>query len=272
MTRGRNAVWRLTWDGDDSDDDGDMNRFDAIRIRSKLTTGSSMPVVAETVGGTFVVKLLGAAQGALPLVAEIIVAVIAERIGLPVPERALVTLDASTPTDDKNDELADLLGRSHGENLGFRWLDGAVDLEARDADTIPDDFALRTLWLDALVMNVDRSTRNTNILVWRRQPWLIDHGAALPFQHAWSAVTEQSPHQAFDFGGHLFGDRVQRLPAVAADLERVTGRADLQAAADAVPEWLLEAAPFGHDPARVRAAYAAFLWKRLRWLATEMSR
>lgn len=245
-----------------------MNTFHATRILSRVTTGSSMPVVAETSGGLFVVKLRGAAQGVAPLVAEIVVAELAERIGLPVPERALITLDGATPTEDRNDELADLLARSHGDNLGLRRLDGAVDLKARDVATVHDDFAARTLWLDALVMNVDRTARNTNIMIWRRQPWLIDHGASLSFHHAWDELTEQSPLQPFDMDGHLFGARAHLLPKVSAELGVAVSRADLESAARAVPEALRQSAFIGEDPARVRAMYAAFLWKRLRWLGS----
>jgi hypothetical protein len=32
-------------------------------------------------------------------------------------------------------------------------------------------------------MNVDRTPRNPNLLVWHGQTWLIDHGAALYLQH-----------------------------------------------------------------------------------------
>ena len=43
--------------------------------------------------------------------------------------------------------------------------------------------AADVVWLDALVMNVDRSARNPNLLLWHERLWLIDHGAALYLQH-----------------------------------------------------------------------------------------
>ena len=128
-----------------------LPRYDALRIVRAVRHGSSSPVVVETAAGLFLVKLRGAAQGLPPLIAEIIVAELAGALVLPVPERALVTLDDTVPSDDKNDELADLLGRSRGTNLGFRVLDGASDLRADqlhlvDADTAMFTVILATVW------------------------------------------------------------------------------------------------------------------------------
>ena len=105
-----------------------LPRYDALRIVRAIRRGSSSPVVVVTAAGLFLVKLRGAAQGIPPLIAEIIVAELAGSLSLPVPERAIVTLDETVPSDDRNDELGDLLARSRGANLGFRFLDGAVDL------------------------------------------------------------------------------------------------------------------------------------------------
>src|SRR6185436_4392455 len=99
---------------------------------------------------------------------EIVVGEIATHLGLPVPERVLVDLDDGAPSEDRNDELLDLLGRSHGTNLGFRYLPGATDLVARDAGKVIADLAANVLWLDGLVMNPDRTPRNPNILMWHR--------------------------------------------------------------------------------------------------------
>jgi hypothetical protein len=242
-----------------------LPEYPALRVLSAIRRGSSWPVVVQTPGGTFVTKLRGAAQGVAPLVAEIIVAELATALGLPVPERALVRLDETTPTDDANDELADLLARSHGTNLGFRFLPGATDLRDDQLHLIDEELASRIVWLDALVMNPDRTARNGNILLWHRQPWLIDHGAALGFHYDFGGLTEQAPRdRTFDLDGHLLRRRATRLRDVDDGLAKALTRGVLEAAVAVVPTGFLETAFPRESPARVRAAYAAFLWKRLK--------
>ena len=46
--------------------------------------------------------------------------------------------------------------------------------------------------LDGLVGNVDRTARNSNLMVWHRKLWLIDHGAALYFHHQWDGFMARS--------------------------------------------------------------------------------
>lgn len=155
-----------------------LHTFLASRVEARIRGGSSSPIIVQTPGGRFVVKLRGAGHGTLALVAEIIVAELAERLGLAVPERVMIELPPDVPSDDRNDELADLLGASVGTNLGFRLLEGAYEPRAEALRSLDDDFKARVLWLDGLTMNPDRSASNPNILFWKQRPWLID--TALP--------------------------------------------------------------------------------------------
>lgn len=241
-----------------------MTPLVASRVVRRLTSGSSAPVVVATPGGRFVAKLRGAGHGVVALVAEIIVAELAEALGLPVPERALVSLPEGVPSDDLNDELADLLARSSGLNLGFRLLDGARPPSEEALRALDDELVGRVLFLDGLTMNLDRTDANPNVLLWKGRPWLIDHGSALPFHHDWSSVTEASPREPYDYGQHVFR---QRLSVARALDERLAARLDrhtLAAATARVPDaFLAELAP-GALPSRSRAAYEAFLWKRLK--------
>ncbi len=220
-------------------------------------------MLIETGAGRFVTKLRGAAQGPGALVAEVLVAELAEAMGLPVPERAVVELQRPIRSEDGNDELADLLERSVGANLGFRWIEGGSLLQPERAAREPDEFAVRVLWLDALVMNLDRTPSNTNILISKGQPWLIDHGAALSFQYDWAHVSEDSPRAAGQHATHLFGDRAALLERWDAELARLLTRSVLEDAAARVPEEFLSDRPSEWSPERARAAYVAFLWKRL---------
>lgn len=239
-------------------------RFVVRRVLARLRTGSSSPVVVDTAAGRFVAKLRGAAQGPLALIAEVIVAELAERLLLPVPERVCLLLPAGVESADRNDELADLLAASSGENLGFRWLPSASVIDASELPRVADDFALRVLWLDGLVMNLDRTPSNPNVLMAQGQPWLIDHGASLVFQYDWATVNEQSPRAPVDHGAHLFGARRERLAHWDAELAAALPRAALEEVLSRVPESFLASGPAEWPPERARAAYVAFLWKRLR--------
>jgi hypothetical protein len=120
------------------------------------------------------------------------------------------------------------------------------------------------LWLDGLVMNPDRTIRNANILFWRQRPWLIDHGAALTFQHHWPQVTEDSPRERTDYCAHVFGNRISLLQDYDASLARSLSRQDVEAAIEQVPDGFLTTVNPETTGCRCRAAYHAFLWKRLK--------
>lgn len=239
-----------------------LHTFTAERVLQRLRSGSSSPVVVATKGGRFVTKLRGSGQGVLSLIAEIIVAEIAEHLGLAVPERVLIELPSDVESDDENDELADLLRFSAGTNLGFRWLDDARTPRSEELRALDDEFVARVLFLDELVTNLDRSPQNPNLLFWKRQPWLIDHGAALPFHHHWDLVDHDTPGDPMDLSGHLFADRLPSLDRHRAPLAASLTRDAIEQATATVPDAFYSAV--GTDSAlRARAAYAAFLWLRL---------
>jgi hypothetical protein len=229
-----------------------------------ITGASSSPVVADTPGGHFVLKLRGAGDGVRALIAELIVAGLSERIGLPVPERTLVELSPAFTSDDRNDELADLLTRSIGLNVGFRFLERARVPSVRELAAMADDFAARVLWLDGLTLNPDRTHRNPNLLLWKGRPYVIDHGAALSFHHDFARISEDAPREPMSFRGHVFESRQRLVREIDAELAALLDRETLARVIAEVPEELLTAAAPGTAPSRERAAYAAFLWKRLK--------
>ena len=230
--------------------------------------GSSWPVVVETDAGKRFTKLRGAGQGVQPLIAEIIVASIAEAIGLRVPRRSLVTIEPELESLNKRDELRDLLDRSVGLKLGFDYLEGARLVLPTEVDRISTDDAAAIVWLDAFAFNPDRTARNTNLMFYRDQLWLIDHGAALAFQYAWSDVTESAPSRAFAPGDpHLLQSRVANIEEWDGLFASRLTRDTLIAAVADVPDDFLVAAGAANDLdslARRRAAYVAYLWKRLK--------
>lgn len=246
-----------------------MNTYRALRVVSSERRGSSRPIVVETEAGRYFTKLRGAAQSPAALVAEIIVAELAEALGLLVPDRSLIAIDDTMTCEDRDAELTDLLRASHGSSLGFRVIEGAKDLRAEHADRVSAETASKVVWLDGLVMNPDRTARNPNILLSRDEVWLIDHGATLRFQHKWSSVTEASPRRDDGPGvNHVLYSRATQVAAWDARLAASLDREVIRAAVAAVPDCFLS--PLLTPPAtpsllaRRREAYVAFLWKRLK--------
>jgi hypothetical protein len=186
-----------------------------------------------------------------------------------VPARSLVELPAEVETADWDDELADLLAASVGINLGFDLLAGARDVTAAEAARADPSWQARVMWLDRFVLNPDRTMGNPNLLAWSGRLWLIDHGAALGFHYDWRRVSEDAPRAAgLPPEAHLFESRVDADLLREADAElapRLT-RDVLHGAVAAVPDTFLQ--PLVPDAPRARerrrAAYIAFLWKRLR--------
>lgn len=240
-----------------------MQTLRAQRVLAALR-GSSWPVVALTERGKVVVKLRGTAQGVLPLVAELVVGALAEALGLPTPERFCVELGGDVTSDDPHQELGELLARSRGMNLGLTYLEGFRDVTTADAARLPRELASAIVWLDAYVQNPDRTSRNTNLMIKAGKVWLIDHGAALTFHHDWAGVSEKSPREPGDFvRDHLLQVSPAELAQADAVLAPKLDRALLERALLQVPDALL-ATRGGDEPVRQRAAYVAYLWKRLR--------
>jgi hypothetical protein len=157
----------------------------ATRYVTPLREGGSLPGLVEADDdGMYVVKFHGAGQGPKALVAEVIVGELARRLGLLVPELVVVELDPALGHAEPDPEIQQLLTASAGSNLGLDFLPAALTYAPGSGWSPAPTLAAEIVWLDALVMNVDRTPRNPNLLVWHSRLWLIDHGAALYPHHA----------------------------------------------------------------------------------------
>jgi hypothetical protein len=157
----------------------------ATRYVTPLREGGSLPAVVEADDdGLYVLKFRGAGQGPKALIAELVAGEIGRAAGLPVPEIVLVELDGELGRTEPDAEIQDLIRASAGLNLALDYLPGSVTFDPL-AQPVDAGVAAATVWLDAFTMNPDRTVRNTNLLVWHRRIWLIDHGAALYFHHNW---------------------------------------------------------------------------------------
>jgi HipA-like protein len=154
------------------------------RYVTPLREGGSLPAIVEADDdGLYVLKFRGAGQGSRALIAELVSGEIARALGLPVPELVLAELDADLARTEPDPEIADLIRASGGLNLGIDYLPGSVAFDPV-VERPAAELASQIVWFDAFVSNVDRTARNTNLLMWHRRLWLIDHGASLYFHHA----------------------------------------------------------------------------------------
>ena len=235
----------------------------ALRYLTPLREGGSLPGVVETDDlGTYVVKFRGAGQGRKALVAEVVVGETARALGLPVPDLVVVDLDPRLAPAEPDEEVQDLLRASAGANLGMDYLPGAFGFDP-GADRVDPAWAARVLWLDALVHNADRSWRNPNLVVWHREPWLIDHGAALWFHHDWARASGAALRDYPQAAEHVLLPLAGPLPEAHAQLAPRLPDA-LAAAVDLVPEEWLADEPGFDGPQEVRTAYREILTDRVR--------
>jgi hypothetical protein len=165
----------------------------ATRYVEPLREGGSLPGLVEASDeGLYVVKLTGAGQGPAVLAAEVVVGELARALGLRVPELVRIQVDWELSRAEPDPEIQELLAASAGINLGVDFLPGALPFTAAAAARTGAETAAEIVWLDALTMNVDRTPRNPNLLVWHEQTWLIDHGAALYRQHGATPLSESA--------------------------------------------------------------------------------
>ena len=249
----------------------ELPRFAATRYVQPLREGGSLPAVVDTDGGgMFVVKFRGAGQGTKVLVAELIVGRLARALDLPAPELALVSVSPRFGRSEPDPEIQELLRRSHGTNVGLRYLEGAFNFDVGAAgDLVSPELAARIVWLDAYTTNPDRTARNPNMLIWERRPWLIDHGAALYAHHDWDSVDAARTRTPFQLiRSHvLLPHAADLLDADRHAVERLTDHA-IRDVVSVVPDSLFaDARGSGGDFAsanEARERYVQYLTTRLR--------
>lgn len=241
-----------------------LRSLTTTRYVSPLREGGSLPALAEASDGQlYVVKFRGAGQGRKALVAELLAGEIARALGLLVPELVLMELDAAFGKHEGDSEIQDLLRASAGWNLGMQFLDGAVMYDSL-AEPMTSQLASKIVWFDALVVNVDRTRKNPNLLCWQGEAWLIDHGASFYFHHNWAGDYMGRSRQPFaPLRDHLLIAAATELEQADADLTAKLTPAVLGEIVNLLPDvWLEHELPF-QTPGEVRAAYLSWLVSRL---------
>ena len=241
-----------------------MRTVNAARYVTPLREGGSLPAIIEADDdGMYVLKFRGAGQGPKALIAELLAGGIARAADLPVPEIVLIQLDPDLARTEADPEIQDLIRASGGLNVALDYLPGSVTFDPVTHRPAAE-LASAIVWFDSFVMNVDRTVRNTNMLMWHRKLHLIDHGAALYFHHSWSEdYLERSRDPFARIRDHVL------LPFAAAIeeahesmLERLTPEA-VRSLVALIPDELLAGDTLFAMTGEYRAAYAHWLVRRL---------
>ena len=240
-----------------------MRTVNAARYVTPLREGGSLPAIVEADDdGMYVLKFRGAGQGTKALIAELIAGEIARAAGLLVPELVFVSLDPEIARTEPDPEIQDLIRASGGLNLGLDYLPGSVMFDPV-ADKPDADLASRIVWFDAYVTNVDRTPRNANLLMWHRRLWLIDHGAALYFHHAWTDMDQRSKDPFALIKEHILLPFAIAIETADHAMTALITKEVIKGIVDLVPDdWIKENSRFS-TTAENRQAYVEYLTRRL---------
>ncbi len=243
-----------------------IRTINVTRYVTPLREGGSLPAIVEADDdGLYVLKFRGAGQGARALIAELVSGEIARTLGLQVPEIVFANLDPDLARTEPDPEIHALIHDSAGLNLALDFLPGAVTFDPVVVQSLDPALASRIVWFDGYVTNVDRTVRNTNMLMWHRQLWLIDHGATLYFHHSpgWEAEPGRARGPFPAIKDHVLLRHASLLPEVD---EALAGALTSDVIADilaVVPDAWLGIDGSALPPSEVRAAYGRYLANRL---------
>jgi hypothetical protein len=240
----------------------ELRTVNVIRYVTPLREGGSLPAIVEADDQfLYALKFRGAGQGKKALIAELIGGEIARALGLRVPEIVFANLDSAFGRIEGDEEIQDLLKASTGLNLGLHYLSGSITFDPL-ATKIDPLLASQIVWLDSLLMNLDRTSRNTNMLWWHKELWLIDHGASLYFHHAWENAEGIKPFPLVK--NHVLLPRALELENVDEDYSHVLTPEIIDAIVSVVPDEWLNGEPSFNTIAAHRKAYADFLKARVK--------
>lgn len=241
-----------------------LRRVTALRFVLPLREGGSVPGLFEADDdGLYVVKFHGAAQGPKTLTAELIAGGIGRVLGLKVPELVLVDLPAEIGRTEPDREIQEHLARSAGLNLGLDFLPGALPFDPAVRLPVDPVLAADIVWLDGFIANVDRTTRNPNMLRWHGDLWLIDHGAAIYPHHRWQDPAAQGRRPFPAIKDHVLLPAAGSLVEADARMASWLDESVLWGIIAGVPdEWLPTDAATG-DASAQREAYMAYFTSRL---------
>jgi len=228
-----------------------------------LREGGSLPAIAEADDEfLYVLKFRGAGQGVKALIADLIGGEIARALGFKIPEIVFANLDSAFGRTEPDEEIQELLRKSEGLNLGVHYLAGAISFDPA-VNTTNSLLASQIVWMDALLTNVDRTVRNTNMLIWKKELWLIDHGAALYFHHSGGDWKEQALRPFVQVKDHVLLPFAGELETVDSAFRSLLTPQKIQSVTALIPDEWLEENTFDVTAEAMRHIYTQFLITRI---------
>lgn len=241
-----------------------LRTVNVTRYITPLREGGSLPALAEADDDfKYVLKFKGAGHGVKALIAELIGGEIARVLGLRMPELVYAHLDEAFGRSEGDEEIQDLLQGSQGLNLAMHFLSGAINFDPV-VKTIDALSSSQIVWLDAYITNVDRTFRNTNMLIWHKELWLIDHGACLYFHHSWTNWEKHAQSPFALIKDHVLLPQASQLTAVDTAFKAVLTDDVLGDIVNLIPEQWLQWEDTEETPEELRSIYLQFLVTRLK--------
>jgi len=240
-----------------------LRTVSVIRYVTPLREGGSLPAIVEAEDGfLYVLKFRGAGQGIKALVAELLGGEIARTVGLKVPEIVFAQVDPAFGRTEPDEEIQDLLKFSEGLNLALHYLQGAISFDPT-VNQINSRTASEIVWLDGLITNVDRTPRNTNMLMWHKELWLIDHGASFYFHHSWDNWEEHAKRPFTQIKDHVLLPFASDMEGVNKAFQSILTPDKIHEIVSVLPDDWLQTGDYPCNPSEVRSIYEGFLNTRL---------
>ncbi len=232
------------------------------RYITPLREGGSLPALAEADDDyKYVLKFRGAGHGVKALIAELLGGEIAQTLGLQIPELVFANLDEAFGRSEGDEEIQDLLKGSQGLNLALHFLSGAITYDPVVTEINPE-LASKIVWLDAFITNIDRTFKNTNMLMWHKELWLIDHGATFYFHHSWDNWEKHAVSPFTLIKNHVLLPQASKLNDVDDTLKALLPDEKLREIVNLIPEDWLHWEDVDLNPEEIKEVYFQFLTRR----------
>lgn len=241
----------------------DIRTVNVIQYVHPLREGGSLPAIVKADDGfLYVLKFRGAGQGVKALIGELLGGEIAKAINLKIPELVFMNLDDSFSKTEPDEEIQDLLKFSIGLNLGLHFLSGAITFDPL-VSIIDAMTASKVVLLDSIISNMDRTTKNTNLLYWNNELWVIDNGAGFYFHHNWETWEGHLSRTFPLIKDHVLLQSATKLEEASNEIQHLLSENKIIEIVSKIPEeWLLNESEI-MAPVEMREAYIQYLNARL---------
>jgi len=240
----------------------DLRTVTVMRYILPLREGGSLPALAEADDDfKYVLKFRGAGHGVKMLISELLGGKITEALGLQIPELVFINLDVDFGRTEADEEIQELLKFSEGLNLGLHYLSGSITYDP--GVTVDPLLASKIVWLDAFITNIDRTFRNTNLLMWHKELWVIDNGASFYFHHSWQNFNAAAKTPFKYVKDHVLLPKANKLDEADQFAHEVLNDTLFREIVNLIPEDWLQWKDADETPEEIREIYFQFMKTRL---------